>query len=494
MITLRQRPDFDVAVAGGGPAGASAAAHLARGGCTVALLDRETFPRDKVCGDFVGPAAIAELGGLGVTGRAESRQTNEIRRAALFLDGEELITRDFPRAEGLPDCGRVIPRIDLDHWIVQAAAGAGAELLEGHRVTGYAVHGGLVHVKTECGTGPRVLTARLLIGVDGAGSVIARRVAGRPPDDGHRMAAVRSYCEGVDGDSDCAELYFCAQSFPGYTWLFPTGDGTANVGIGLALGTVPGNRPRLRDLLAERAANDPVLRRRLGRARIVGRIAGWPLATYDPERPLLGDRVLLAGDAACLINPLNGEGIQAALSSGRWAAEAAAACLAEGDLSARALDRYRRRVEDELRHDMALACLLAQLIRNRDLTPVWLEALRVICRRARRDGTYAGIAGGILAGIAPAREALGPRMILGSMHEAALSLGVRGASALLRAARGDCAALARTGIGAARVGMQLACDAIADPRAMGRWMGSAARCAQELAAQSLRSGARSLRP
>jgi len=494
MITLRQLPNFDVAVAGSGPAGAAAAAHLARAGCAVALLDRQTFPRDKVCGDFVGPAAIAELDGLGVTGRPEFRRANEIRRAALYLDGEELISRDFPRAEGLPECGRVIPRIALDHWIVQAAAGAGAELLEGHLVTGYAVHGELVHVHTRNGRGTRVLTARLLIGADGAGSVIARRLAGRRRDDDRRMIAVRAYCEGVGGVSDCAGLYFSAVSFPGYTWVFPAGDGTANVGVGLALGTVPKTPLRLRDLLAERAANDPVLRRRLGRARIVGRVAGWPLPTYDPQWPLSGDRVLLAGDAAGLVNPLNGEGIQAALASGRWAAEAAVACLAEGDLSARALGRYRRRVEDELRHDMALAGFLVQLIRNRDLTPVWLEALRVICRRARRDEAYARLAGGILAGIAPAREALGLRMILGSMQEAAITLGVRGASALGWAARGDCAALARAGIGAAQVGLQLACDAIAEPGAMARWMGSTARCAAELAVQSLKAGARSLRP
>ncbi len=111
----------------GGPAGA---AYLAEAGYAVALLDQKTFLRDKVCGDFVGPAAIAELDYLGVTDRPEFWHTNEIRQAVLYLDGEELIARDFPRADGLPDYGRVIPRIDLDHWIVQAAVGAGAELLE----------------------------------------------------------------------------------------------------------------------------------------------------------------------------------------------------------------------------------------------------------------------------------------------------------------------------------------------------------------------------
>lgn len=488
MITLRQLPDFDVIIAGGGPAGASSAVHLARAGYAVALLDQKPFPRDKVCGDFVGPAAVAELGGLGVTDRPEFRQTNEIRRAALYLDGEELITREFPRVDGLPRYGRVIPRFDLDHWIVQAAVGAGSELIEDHRVTGYEIHGSLVHVQARNATGARVLTARLLIGADGSNSVTARQIAGRRRDGTPRMIAVRAYYEGVDQVPDRAELIFTEGSFPGYAWLFPTGADTANAGVGLALGTVQENQNRPRDLLVELVGRNPILQQRLGRARRVGKIVGWPLPTYEPGLPLFGHRVMLVGDAAGLINPLNGEGIQTALCSGRWAGEIAIPCLADDDLSACALAPYQRKVEDELRHDMALACLLVQLIRNRALNPIWLGALRVICRRARRDDIYARTAAGILAGISPARDALGLRMILGSMHEAALTLGKDGVTALLHAATGDPGALARMGLNAARAGLQLSYDAIARPREMSRWIGSTARLAAELAAQSLRAG------
>jgi geranylgeranyl reductase family protein len=488
MITLRQHPDFDVIIAGGGPAGASSAVHLARAGYAVALLDQKTFPRDKVCGDFVGPAAVAELESLGVTDRPEFQQTNEIRRAALYLDGEELITREFPRVDGLPRHGRVIPRFHLDHWIVQAAVGAGSELIENHRVTGYEIHGNLVHVRARTATGARVITARLLIGADGSSSVIARRITGRRRDGAPRMIAVRAYYEGVDQVPDRAELYFTEGSFPGYAWLFPTGADTANAGVGLALGTVQENQNRPRDLLVELVGHNPILQQRLGRSRRVGKIAGWPLATYEPGLPLFGHRVMLVGDAAGLINPLNGEGIQTALCSGRWAGEIAIPCLADDDLSARALAPYQRKVEDELRHDMALACLLVQLIRNRALNPIWLGALRVICRRARRDDVYARTAAGILAGISPARDALGLRMILGSMHDAALTLGTDGVSALLHAATGDPGALARMGLNAARAGLQLSYDTITRPRDMSRWIGSTARLAAELATQSLRAG------
>jgi flavin-dependent dehydrogenase len=101
--------------------------------------------------------------------------------------------------------------------------------------------------------------------------------------------------------------------------------------------------------------------------------------------------VLLAGDAAGLINPLNGEGIQYALLSGRWAAETVIACAASHDFSGRALGAYAARVDDELRYDLSLSRTIVQLIRNRVLDPLWLEALRIIAAQARVDAEHARI-------------------------------------------------------------------------------------------------------
>jgi flavin-dependent dehydrogenase len=99
MVYVAVKPsyDADVIIAGAGPAGAAAACHLARSGASVILLDRATLPRDKVCGDFVGPSALVELDNLGVARMDGYARTNIARRAALFIDGEELISR--PRSE-----------------------------------------------------------------------------------------------------------------------------------------------------------------------------------------------------------------------------------------------------------------------------------------------------------------------------------------------------------------------------------------------------------
>jgi menaquinone-9 beta-reductase len=130
MVSLRlERPaDADVVVVGGGPAGAAVACHLASGGVDVMVLDRQRFPRDKVCGDFVGPAALQEAEDLGLNEVPGYAATNRIRRASVFVVGEHLVTAPMPEPGGLPAEGRVIPRLDFDAWLMGAAVSAGARL------------------------------------------------------------------------------------------------------------------------------------------------------------------------------------------------------------------------------------------------------------------------------------------------------------------------------------------------------------------------------
>jgi flavin-dependent dehydrogenase len=348
------------------------------------------------------------------------------------------------------------------------------------QVVGFARENGGVAVEVRGPHGATTLRARLLVGADGSSSTVARVLRGAPPPREDRIVAVRAYFEDVKGPHDTLDLYFTGDSFPGYYWLFPTGRGTANVGLGMALETVPAHVETLRPLLLRLIERDKALARRLEDARLVGKIIGWPLMTYDPKLPIVGDNVMLVGDAAGLINPLNGEGIQYALLSGGWAAETAARCAERGDFTASVLAPYCARVERELRYDMALARVIIQFISNRALNPVWLEALWIITARARHDDEYARVAGGILAGIVPAREAISLRIIGATLEQAALSLGV---SAALTAAAGPFR-WGGLGIETAQVGFQFAYDAARDPAAFASWIARVADSAVELAAQA----------
>ena len=450
--------DADVIVVGGGPAGSSAAAHLASAGHDVLIVDRCTFPRDKICGDFAGPVALREMADLGID--AEALGGNRVPSAGLFVDGEHLITFDFPAVDGLVPYGRVIPRIVLDDALLTAARSAGARLRDGAAATGLRVAGDAAEVNVRDRGLQRTLRCRVVIAADGSGSSIARILRGRTPPRDDMIVAVRAYFTGVNGPVDRCDVYFGGDSFPGYAWIFPTAPGVANVGVGMVSDTFPPQREHLADLLRRLMATDAGMRERLRDATIVGHFAGWPLCTFDERLAVAGDRVMLAGDAAALINPLNGEGIQYALVSGRWAAAVAADALSKDDCSYAALAAYESRLRAELHDDVTFARLVVRAIANRSLNALWLGVVRAIVARARRDASYARVTGGVVAGIVPAREATSPRIALTSV--AAL---VESALRSLGAGVGN----PRRWIDTAAAAASIAIDVAADAPAAGRW-------------------------
>jgi hypothetical protein len=243
--------------------------------------------------------------------------------------------------------------------------------------------------------------------------------------------------------------------------------------------TIPAQAENLTTLLDRLIAEDPALGERLAGANRVTRVSGWPLPTYSPAAPLVNDRVLLVGDAAGLINPLNGEGIQYALLSGRWAAEALLSCAEDGNFSRFALTRYADRLHGSLRYEMALSSLIVRLTRNRSLNPVWIHTLRAILLRARADPRYADATGGILAGMQPSSAALQPRVLLGTARQAAFSLGV---GAVKHAIRGP-GHLLRVGAEAAGSGVSMAAETARHPMEVARWGADVALGAAELGSQ-----------
>ncbi len=434
MLSFSHIPslDADVLIAGAGPAGATAATYLARAGMRVLLLDFQQFPRDKTCGDFVGPIAIEELNRLGINRffNHPFQSSNLITDAALFLDGKELANHHISRVSNLPAFGRVIPRLTLDWWILEIARQSGAQIQVQCRVTNFEVYKTHVEVVCKDKTGERRYKTRTLIGADGSSSTVSRILSGAKHSSKNKMLAVRAYYENIEGPCSRADVYYSSKSFPGYYWLFPTGKMTANVGLGIVHDTFPENEMHLNELLNETIESDPSFRRRIGKGSIRGKIVGWPLSTFDPNKEIVSDRILLTGDAAGLINSLNGEGIQTAISSGRWAAETLIDCLQKNTLDQSSLGDYRSTVEQEIGCDMMLSQVVIEYIRNRVLGPVWLQLMDTISSRALSNPKYAAVAGGVLSGIVPAKQVLNPAFMAETMMQMSINSSIYGVETL----------------------------------------------------------------
>ncbi len=456
--------DAEVIIVGGGPAGATAAYYLAKAGHRVTLLDRQTFPRDKVCGDFVGPASIKELQDIGITELADFKAANAIETAAVFLDGEELISTPMPKLAGMAKNGLVIPRKTLDAWLFNAARRAGATTIENVLVTGFQVEKETVKVTSKTPQGSRIFHAKLLIGADGSNSLIAQGLRGYAPPRTSRIVGIRGYFENVQGLASQADMHFSSDSFPGYCWLFPTGNTQANIGVGVLLEAMPKSQ-HPKELLTELISHNKGLKQRLKEVKQKGALETWPINTYNPNLPIVGDRVILVGEAAGLVNPLNGEGIQYALLSGKWAAETAQLAISNHDFSLKTLSSYSSRVNMEMGEGFKVSALLIQLLRNRNLNPLWLGAFETIVARARSDPEFAETAGLLLSGMVPTNYALDAKFLASILEQAAVSSELKIIDDAIR----DPSTLPDFAIKTTLTGFKIVYDTVQDPFGFLKW-------------------------
>lgn len=333
----------DVAVVGAGPAGAAAALAARRAGASVLLLDRSNFPRDKPCGDGIAADAVDVLARLGVTDATDGYPA--VLRLRLVAPGGAEVARPLPRP------AHTVPRRVFDERLVRAAVGQGAELRR-HTVRS-------VRADRDGVTLDDRIRARVVIGADGAGSVV-RRALGHPVNPaGHLAIAIRGYAAAIGAEQ---LIRTTRARWPAYAWSFPIGDGSANVGYGEVLRGAPLTKAYLLARLAELLP---------GGEPTGLRAHHLPLSTRRPP-PGRGP-VLLAGDALSLINPFTGEGIFYAVLSGALAGTAAAAG------PERAAARYAAAFGSRLGRHLRHSGLAASLTRR----PAVVDAA---VRAARRDG------------------------------------------------------------------------------------------------------------
>jgi geranylgeranyl reductase family protein len=389
----------DVLVVGAGPAGASAAYFLAGAGIDVLLVDREVFPREKVCGDGLASRALVMLERMGLGDWLKRFPEPEVMLLS-SPNGEAVRIRP-ERPEGF-SYGRVIPRLRLDEAVVERAVVAGARLLDGTKVTSLEQRKGGLHLRGERNGQIVHLDARLAIAADGGQASFTRRLGliRRPPD----LVAVRAYFEGDVGPETRPEFHVERIIMPGYSWIFPMGGGLANVGTGALVSTVKEGSLSLAKVMRQFVANNPYARERLQSAEMISPVQGHPLRTDLRGTRPYGQGVLVAGEAAGLVNPLSGEGIAYALESGEMAATHARRALESGDLSEATLSGYGRALHRRYGAEHQAARFLRIFFKY-----PWL--LNRLVRRMQQDPDFALTFGLVLIGIESPRTVLSPRFL-----------------------------------------------------------------------------------
>jgi flavin-dependent dehydrogenase len=317
---------FDVVVVGAGPAGAVAATLLARAGARVRVLDRATFPRDKLCGDTLNPGALSALGRLDLAGDLEA---NSLRVDGMRVTGPYGVVVDSRYPDGLRGCA--ILRRDLDWTLLQGALRAGARFEPATLVRRAIVddsRGGPLVTGVVVGVNGHqsVLQAPVVIAADGRRSTLAFALglARHPP--APRRWAIGAYVAGVQGLSSLGEMHIRKGRYIG---VAAVPGGIANVC--LVRPSQPADEA-LRDparLLTNALSDDPWLRDRFAGARFLQPpVVLGPLAV--DQVPGHVDGLLLAGDAAGFIDPMTGDGVRFAIRGGALAAQAALEALSDG--------------------------------------------------------------------------------------------------------------------------------------------------------------------
>ncbi len=382
-------PYHDICILGAGPGGATAALHLARAGQPCLLLDKASFPRDKVCGDALSGKVLSELRRLDETLptrlAAFPAQVPSWGIDFFAPNGRRLAVPFKPKYDKQVDraAGHVAKRLDFDNLLVD-------EVRQRPQITFRENVDVARTERTAAGwelfdkNGQLITACRLLLVANGAQSEFARKTAGHELEPDHHCAGLRAYYRGVSGlgADNFIELHFIKEFLPGYLWVFPLPNGEANVGVGMLSSVVSKKKINLRERLADILATHPTLSPRFAQAELLGPVRGWGLPLGSKRRPLSGENYLLLGDAGSLIDPFSGEGISHAMVSGRHAADWAARAVAAEDFSAEFVKGYDRAVYNRLGQELRLSRLMQRLLNFPSL-------FNIVANRAASNPTLA---------------------------------------------------------------------------------------------------------
>jgi menaquinone-9 beta-reductase len=361
--------NFDVIIVGAGPAGCACALTLAGSGLKIAVLDKSKVPSDKICGDALGSDVIKQLEKLPpvikesferITGRISSHGVR------FYSPANECMEVSFHQAGKKSISGFVCQRKKFDEVLVSGIRSfSEITLIENCTIRDIQRGNDEVSVFTDT----KKYSSKIIVGADGHNSFTAKNLAAIEKDRNSLCLGLRGYFENVKGfhPDHFIELHFTNEVIPGYIWIFPMADNTANVGIGIPSRDISEKKINLKSLLEKYIHEHPDISPRFKDASMIGKFEAWGIPTGTKKRKISGERFLLAGDAASLVDPFTGEGVGNAIRSGRIAAEHILRCFRNSDFSERFNKEYDNEIYRRMWNELKLSHSMQKLFRRRRL-------------------------------------------------------------------------------------------------------------------------------
>ena len=364
-------PDPDVVIVGAGPGGLAAALYLGQKGINTCLIEKATFPRDKVCGDGISGWTVDILRKLNpdlvdeLALQPYSLDSWGVRFVAPNLKAVDIPYSPKNRDDHDHPAGFIIKRHHFDSFLWEKVKQfRSVTTVEGVKVESFTYTGDKVMISG--GSDNTKITAKIAIIASGAQSTLAKNMHGNTiaAERKHQMAGVRTYFKGVKHNhpENYIELHFLKEFLPGYFWIFPLPNDQVNVGIAMRSDQVRRKRINLRQSLETVIESNGYLAERFATAEKLTATQGFGLPLGSKKRTLSGRNTMKVGDAAGLIDPFTGEGIGNAMASGLYAAQHAVKCLEKGDYGKKAMLAYDQLVYDKLGRELQLSTILQRML------------------------------------------------------------------------------------------------------------------------------------
>jgi menaquinone-9 beta-reductase len=361
----------DIIILGAGPAGTTAAISLALKGIPSTLIDKQLFPRRKICGDGLSGKVVSILNRIDpgyVDELLQSGMATGSHAARFYAPNGAMMEISFPENLNEQAPGLICKRFDVDHFLLNKALNFKEINFSG------GIHIDIINKEKDKiilidKEGKSIAESRLLLFAAGSDKRLIRQLNPSYATDYEEGIGIRGYFKNVKGSDEkhAIEIHFLEELLPWYLWIFPFEDGSANVGLALPERLARKQDTSLKKMLLHLIEKYPALRERFSGSVLEGNIEAARLPFFTGTSPNAGDQYMLLGDAARLTDPFTGEGIGNAMASGVYAAEVASECLKFNDFTFSGTKKFKEIIERKLVPELSLSLKMQQLATRKNL-------------------------------------------------------------------------------------------------------------------------------